>query len=161
MLLPVASEWTAASYQVPSDVLAEWFDLFADGIDPLTNLTIAFVPGEVPVGDDGNPESTDGAVLWVDAVEVINDLLISVNEQNTRQLAVYPNPANNIFNIQLPEGVSTANAELRDITGKILISKNCNGRLTQVDTSTLPQGVYVLDVSGENYRAQEKIVLAN
>lgn len=161
LYLPVTSEWTPASYQVPSNVIAAWLESYANGLDPLTNLTLAFIPGEVPSDNFGDLESTDGAVLWIDAVEIVNDLLISVIEQNNHHVEVYPNPANDMLNIRIPSGIGAAKAELHDITGKLLISANCTGSLTQIDATSLPQGVYLLNVSGENFHSQEKIVIAH
>jgi hypothetical protein len=159
MYLPVVSEWTAATYQIPSNVYTDWFEMFVNGIDPVTNLTVAFVPGEIPRGDESEVETTEGAVLWIDNLSVLNDYFVSVTENESEIIHVYPNPAQDFINVELPTGEVSASAELRDVTGKLVLSEPCRGTRCQLNTAALPEGTYVLHVFNETFRSNKSVVI--
>jgi hypothetical protein len=159
MYLPVVSEWTAVTYQIPSDVYTEWFNLFINGIDAVTNLTVAFVPGEIPIGPEDEVESTEGAVLWIDNLSVMNDFFVSVEEQGNNSIHVYPNPTKDLLTVELPTGQFSAMAELRDVTGKLILSEQCRGPRCQLNTAALPEGTYVLNVYNDQFHSNKSVVI--
>jgi hypothetical protein len=76
----------------------------------------------------------------------------------------YPNPTNGLFAIRFktknPEGVFL---EVYNTIGARLTSQRLNGRdegnPEQIDLSFLPDGIYFLKISTEEYEVQKKVVI--
>ena len=78
---------------------------------------------------------------------------VSVEENTTATIAVFPQPANDVLNIAL----ETADAQairIFDMTGKLVIEATSNSTNTAVIVADLSAGVYVLEVGA----ARRKIV---
>lgn len=74
------------------------------------------------------------------------------------KLNVYPNPSNDIINIESPS--SFQNIELIDITGKTVLSSNSEGSLMKLNISNISTGIYTIKVIndlGTSYRRVEVI----
>jgi hypothetical protein len=68
---------------------------------------------------------------------------------------LYPNPATNLVSFSLPEG-TLASAEVRDMTGRIVITKDQVGN-SSLDVSGLNSGLYYLtarSTTGDVYQAR-------
>lgn len=81
--------------------------------------------------------------------------------QEDQNIEVFPNPVNDILNIQLPAEIKeNSNINLYDCSGNILLDREISGLKSAVDISVLPSGLYilkVLDASGKLIGA-EKII---
>ncbi len=69
---------------------------------------------------------------------------------NTSNLAIYPNPANDIINIK---GINIAQINIYNNIGKLVETTSKN----QIDVSSYSAGVYILNIlskDGENYRSK-------
>jgi hypothetical protein len=76
-----------------------------------------------------------------DTVEVV----IGINELDNTQIVLWPNPANDVLNIQTAyRGV----ANIIDASGKLVSTLTLNGQST-VDVSGLPSGLYQLMGEGK------------
>lgn len=86
---------------------------------------------------------------------------VGINENQSQEVAVYPNPFSENFTIALPELTdSKITISLKDITGKILyttIQNKSNSHLT-IDGSFLTSGIYFLSFEGENTSMVKKII---
>lgn len=74
-----------------------------------------------------------------------NELLENFDDSH---LIIYPNPADEEVIVELDEVVPNTFLSLHDITGKKIrtqVAKSYN----EIDVSTLPSGIYILDLSGE------------
>ncbi|MBX7107459.1 MAG: FG-GAP-like repeat-containing protein [Chitinophagales bacterium] len=79
-------------------------------------------------------------------------------------LNVFPNPSSGIVNIaggsMMPDQV---NIQLQDITGKLLLSQSAkamsSGENLQLDLSSFPGGIYLLNIETEGSVQQHKIVI--
>ena len=81
--------------------------------------------------------------------------------QSVKELSVYPNPSDGLFEIKAPIGIT--NIQLVGARGEILLSKDIKGLATtsQLDLNHLPNGVYSLSVHYQNAPAEYKrIVIA-
>lgn len=79
----------------------------------------------------------------------------SLNELSIEnQLLVYPNPTNSILNITTNQTSFTENdrIELYSLTGKLMYSARLSSSTTNIDLSSFPKGVYVLNfrINGES-----------
>ncbi len=84
-----------------------------------------------------------------------------VNMQHTaNELAIYPNPANGILNIAMPEGASSL--MITDMIGRTLLTKNiANGIAHQLtlNVSELPAGNYILKTIGTDKTYINKVII--
>lgn len=91
------------------------------------------------------------------------DLTISVEENGVvvpLNVSIYPNPANDIVNIQSDKHLENATITLMDVSGRVVDTQIANGTSFQLYTGGLSAGVYtmVLD-SRNNELVRRKIVL--
>lgn len=72
----------------------------------------------------------------------------NVNGSNIFEIAAYPNPVNNVLNLQINGEVgSKAVVHLTDVTGKVLLSDRVNANTKELNVSDLPSGIYLLKYS--------------
>ncbi|MGZ5305041.1 MAG: T9SS type A sorting domain-containing protein, partial [Bacteroidia bacterium] len=71
----------------------------------------------------------------------------------------YPNPSKNTLNIAV-NGQSNAQFMITDISGKTRIQQNVKhaNNSIQLDINTLPQGMYILNVSTESGNGFTKFI---
>ncbi len=77
---------------------------------------------------------------------------------NRGQLTVYPNPANTSFVIQTTS-TETQLMQVFDITGKLILSQNIYNNKTTIDASALADGIYFVNLKGDEGAATEKLVV--
>ena len=77
-------------------------------------------------------------------------------EENELTSRIYPNPANDIVNVQTNSDNGTI--EIFDITGKQISSKNYTSKMFQLNISTFPAGTYYAVISSETSRKTTKII---
>ena len=76
----------------------------------------------------------------------------SINELETKNINLYPNPTNDVLNIQTEENVQLV--EVYNIQGaKVLVDNR-----TQLNVSELPKGTYVINVITQNGISRSKFV---
>lgn len=63
-------------------------------------------------------------------------------------LQVYPNPAQDVVNIKVPQGLKNYTVYLYDVCGKVLLREE---NATQIAASSLISGKYMITVEGDNY----------
>lgn len=79
-------------------------------------------------------------------------IVLSLEELNlfSNPIAVYPNPANDVLNIEIHSGEINA-VEIFDITGALVKSiSNTNGNLVKINTGEIPSGMYFVRVKSGN-----------
>ncbi|MEO5641939.1 MAG: PKD domain-containing protein [Bacteroidia bacterium] len=88
---------------------------------------------------------------------VINPPL-SVQEQETFQATIFPNPAGENLNVLLNKPAD-GKIMLTDLTGKIVYEQAFSGRNISIDVSTLPQGIYNCAIMGSSINQNQKVVI--
>lgn len=89
------------------------------------------------------------------------NLEAEIVNQSVKELSVYPNPSEGLFEIKAPYKIT--NIELVGARGEILFSKDMKGVATtsQLDLNHLPNGIYSLSVHYQNAAPEYKrIVIA-
>jgi hypothetical protein len=148
--LPATIGWTAFSFSVPSNVIDQWQTAQAPQY-----ITIGLV--STVVNDVAEPNGDPNSVLLVDDLEIAYTT-VSVAESLPTTIAVYPNPANDMLQIVLPN-YKQANIRLTDVLGKTMISTNVIGVKATLSTSDLPSGIYMLRINdGHSISSQQVIV---
>jgi hypothetical protein len=86
---------------------------------------------------------------------------IGLEENNANALSVYPNPTTGNVNISLTNG-GKYTVEVVDMVGNVVsreeVTVNSNEKLTR-DFSNLTNGIYLLNVNGENFSKTTKLTI--
>ena len=74
------------------------------------------------------------------------EMTTSVLDELKESIALYPNPAGNILNLEMPTELSYA-YDIMDLKGQTLIRSNEFSRIKQIDISQLNTGMYLLRIN--------------
>ncbi|NQU34091.1 MAG: C10 family peptidase [Bacteroidetes bacterium] len=86
--------------------------------------------------------------------------ITDVDESNIKDIIVFPNPAYNELNIELSNDSEVTNVKLYSLLGKEIISKQIvNSKSVVIDTSELPDGMYIIDISTKENSTSKKILI--
>lgn len=72
---------------------------------------------------------------------------------------MYPNPAKDIFAIDLPSGVDEVSVVIFDILGKEVLSQQINSLNNKFDTSSLLSGTYIVKILSEDKVYSSNLVI--
>ena len=104
-------------------------------------------------------DGTDGTWYYTTSTGMVrmNFGVTSLNENNSLNVVVYPNPANSVINVasSLTEGTIV----MTDISGKMVKNITIEGLTNTVNTADLKAGVYYVTVSNGAITTTEKIVI--
>lgn len=85
-----------------------------------------------------------GSKLYIDDASAVG-----VKENyNKPSVKVYPNPANNILNLSLSTDIGTK-VEIYDVTGKLVLASNIDGKFTKLNIENLNDGMYIYKIIGK------------
>lgn len=101
--------------------------------------------------DDSDPENDSEGVY-----ELRGDCQLGVNNTLLSQVSVFPNPVNDILNINVPASVELNGATLYDVLGKATNVSLSNG---QINISGLSRGLYILNVNTSAGTLTEKVII--
>lgn len=130
------------------------------GINTLTTVTvdISEFAGQVVYIGFRHFDVTDEFSLEIDDVLVTGDAL-STNDFFSKNFAVYPNPANDVINLQSNSSLTIDTVALTDINGRTVATMNANGvSNTTMNIANLSAGVYILNVNSNDGVGTAKIV---
>jgi len=74
-------------------------------------------------------------------------------------LLVYPNPANNFFGIKFDQNIKSFEYTLLSLDGKIIDKKLIDGNQVQIDTKSIPPGMYLLQIKSNSDLISKKILI--
>ena len=103
---------------------------------------------------------TDGSGCKGTAVVIVAvDPCLGVQNINgsSSKVSVYPNPNSGVFTVELVNGVNKT-IEVVDVTGRVVLSNTTANNTTDVNISTLANGVYYVKVKSENVSEVIKVV---
>ncbi|WP_452223141.1 T9SS type A sorting domain-containing protein [Lacinutrix chionoecetis] len=84
---------------------------------------------------------------------------LSVEEFNSNDFAIYPNPASNIVNIKLKTALNgNASVELIDVQGKIVM-QNVIDEILQLNVKNLEAGLYFVKLKQNNKQTIKKLII--
>ncbi len=96
--------------------------------------------------------TTNGFILGIDNVVATADDPAYVNEQNSIELLIYPNPVVDVLTIVTDDFLK---AELYSVNGQLILSSN----LKTINVSDVVQGVYFIKVTTQKGSVVKKIVI--
>ena len=68
---------------------------------------------------------------------------------DVQKVDVYPNPVNNVVNINLTGFTGNSVVSLFDVNGRAVLQREVNTAKSQLDISALPAGVYMMRIRNE------------
>jgi hypothetical protein len=81
---------------------------------------------------------------------------VGLAENNKRyEVSVYPNPANNVLNVEVDEPVQF---ELTDMNSRLVLNGSLDSTNNTIQISTLEPGIYLLKISGDKGSSVKKII---
>ena len=98
-------------------------------------------------------------IAWIDVNIPGNCYTIGVDELTAENsFSVYPNPTSNYITINFSNNKSEKYISLYDAQGKVMSKTIVNKLSLQIDISTYPKGIYLLEVMEDNQHQTEKII---
>jgi uncharacterized repeat protein (TIGR01451 family) len=85
-------------------------------------------------------------------------LITSVSDWSSFPLAVYPNPSSGLVRVEWPIGESIV-LGVRDMSGRLLFSRQVEGAFAELNLSNYPRGVYIIEVASGGKTAFAKVVM--
>jgi len=84
---------------------------------------------------------------------------LSVSNSPSRVAAkVYPMPATNVLNVELIDSTAIQQAVIMDMQGRIIAEQQVNSATTQINTSGLSAGMYILQLKGKDQEATMRFI---
>lgn len=104
-------------------------------------------------------KNTGGNNLFIDDININYEGSLAIEEQELEELAVYPNPFQDIITIRTPKTVDDALIQIFDARGKLVksLKQTITGDLV-INTTEFTQGIYVMKISNGDYSKSFKIV---
>lgn len=90
----------------------------------------------------------------LDAVGIINEKVLGIDEKENSSFQIYPNPATSELYIKTHQPVQ---ATIYDMHGKMIFSERNNGN-RPLNVTALQNGIYILNISSEGKTSQYKFV---
>ena len=75
-----------------------------------------------------------------------------------QEIRIYPNPVSDYAYVEIGLDFQEAEITLHDMTGRQIQTTKTKNKVTKINTSALPQGIYVLSAKTENKIVNTKIV---
>jgi hypothetical protein len=82
----------------------------------------------------------------------------SINEVVDTSTEIYPNPANNVLNI-VSYTVGINSISIFNLNGQEVLNTNVNANQIRLNTSSLANGVYIVDIKSNNNSVKGKLVI--
>jgi hypothetical protein len=134
-----------------------------------TEIPISFLSSDTTIKPDtasinilikSNPTALkQGHILLDDVSLKVHNSGIEPNDLN-EQISIYPNPAARFINVACPTKQTVGYMEIMDLNGKLIRQERYRpGRSNQIDISTVPAGVYVLQIKDTRIIGMQKIVI--
>lgn len=118
------------------------------------------------LGFSATQGSSDSRFDQVEAFDLPADISLpceelSLEDFDKRSVRVYPNPTDDILNIEELSGrLGNANLKLYDLNGRLLMNKALNfNQLQQIDVSGYQPGVYVLKIENSAVNISKKLII--
>lgn len=91
---------------------------------------------------------------------VVVDCTIGIFENSGIEIQIFPNPAEDLLTIVLPQSsLSDVMFRIFDLSGRLVFEKNALGYLSELDVSGISIGVYILQVISDEFIGNYKIAL--
>lgn len=136
-------------------------------INPVTNW------GQIHEGDETHPAIIDidqngkldilignqrGGLAWYES-DLNSDFSVSSKSGVFHQVKIYPNPAQAHLTIEKSKMNATVYYSIISIQGQIVLNGKFTSNDSNINTASVPSGVYVLKLESNNFLSHQKIVI--
>lgn len=129
----------------------QWSRNNADGMPGQNRLAAIDFFGFQPAG-------SGPGLYYVDDFEIVEqEEVVSVDEPVAPSFAMYPNPANDRLWVKTDGGIGTV--RIFDLSGKIVQSTAVNAPVVSVNTANLPEGMYLVEYTGESLSTTQRLMI--
>jgi hypothetical protein len=104
--------------------------------------------------------SQQGNSVFIDDINIGEFALSTPELYHEQAWKVIPNPAQNSFIIKTENNTPKGKILVRDLTGRLLLEKQINSEQMTVNSSGLPNGLYILSVMNENKVWSSKLIIS-
>ncbi|MBL7113867.1 MAG: T9SS type A sorting domain-containing protein [Bacteroidales bacterium] len=104
-------------------------------------------------GVDRNPTPKTIAL----SIRCIKDVNVGSKDMNEQKIKLYPNPSIGRVTLDCAEG-QALNLWMYDLFGEIMLHRELNNKTTDMDISLLPNGIYLIRITGDTWTVQQKLI---
>lgn len=127
-------------------------ELIATEVDLLFGIDFSdWLPGPYTISAEFNSPCGQGFDEFVFVVG------LSVDENSSFEIAVYPNPANEVVNLSSSESISAFT--LSNTSGQIVLQEKEMHSIASIDVRQLPTGIYTLELITKKGKVTKRVVL--
>tara|TARA_R110001632_G_scaffold43376_6_gene110143 strand:+ start:152300 stop:153046 length:747 start_codon:yes stop_codon:yes gene_type:complete len=83
---------------------------------------------------------------------------LGISENKLLSFKMFPNPASDLVNIQLPSGSDKAEVSIFDYTGRLMKSKTITSNDSKLDVNNLSNGMYLIRVTSNNKIGAQRFI---
>lgn len=98
-----------------------------------------------------------GAIIGWNLV-VLNPASIGIDEDALASAKIYPNPARDVLNVDLPEGLGSTEVHVFNTSGTLVNKATLIAGKNTIDVANLPSGMYILQLSSDVATKQVKFI---
>lgn len=135
-----------------------------------TNGSVAVNPVTGKIG----AEASNPGTYWVyyttpgqdcpstDSVQIEIGECLGIDENAMQSISLYPNPANDVISVVVPEMNGNINMTIMDASGKTVYDTNIDGKVGQKEINVAPyeNGVYTVHFKNESYLTTKRVVIS-
>ena len=99
-----------------------------------------------------------GNPIFVDNVVISNNPYVGVDDIEDSKVSIFPNPNNGVFTLKLRNAITSVQVIITNIAGKVIYSSLLENNEKQIDLSSQPSGIYLVNISGGTFNEQVKII---
>jgi len=152
-----AQSWVTFPYSVPATNGSSFTWTVSGGLLSSSTSNSAFIQWNAgPAGVVYVSESDANGCWAMDSLEV-EILFVGIDEKHENSVVVYPNPAADFVQINVPTILENSTATLHDMQGKLAFTQRIAGQYNQLDISLLPAGVYILRIANDDVTVNHRI----
>lgn len=132
------------------------FDMVSSAVAVSSSSTALI---DITVGNEGCLYLVDGGYTLNGRLRRMCPTGMSINENNELKFAVYPNPSNGVFTINVNSELVGATLKMTDISGRLIYSQSIGGLNTNFDMNQNAKGVYLVEINKDGKSATQKIII--
>ncbi len=87
---------------------------------------------------------------------------ISSSKNNIKELNIYPNPANNIIHVEIPNTLRAATLKIFNVTGSLVYNENLESitnNIKSISTEDFAEGIYMIQIESEQDIFIQKLLI--
>lgn len=88
------------------------------------------------------------------------DITLGIENQEALNFNIYPNPVSSILTIETEQNCN-GGIEIYDVNGKLIQSKNVDGKVIKIDVSEWENGVYFLNFEVGGRKVVKRFMVGN